>query len=300
MPLKDAEHLLGFLSLTKKGTGYKYNAEDLSMLGIISNQLVAALTNARLYVDSLERQRLDEEMTMARQIQLDLLPKCPPAGKNYSICTYCVPSRIIGGDFYDFIEMENNKFGLVIADAAGKGLPAALMVAQIQAALRSEVGNSRDIPKIMYNLNKYVAESTSAEKYATLFYGEFDCSSCTFSYANAGHNYPILMKADGTYIKLAEGGVIIGAFSGARYAHDVIQLGTDDVILFYTDGLSEAMNESSQEYGEQRIIDFMADNRHLSAEQMLDGIITDIRKFDSSDPPRDDTTAIVLKVCERK
>jgi len=296
LPLKDADHLLGFLALTEKSSGFKYNAEDLSVLGVLSNQLVSSLTNARLYADSLEKQRLAEEMTLARQIQLDLLPQCPPSGDNYKICIYSTPSRIVGGDFYDFINMDENRFGLVIADVAGKGLPAALMVAQLQSALRSEIGNCRDISKILYNLNKNIANSTSSEKYATLFYGEFDPVRCEFSYSNAGHNSPVVVRADGTYQTLAVGGVVIGAFSGMKFAHETIRLNRNDLILFYTDGVSEAMNMNSIEYGEQRIINYITEKRHLSADDILDGMIADIKIFDESDPPRDDTTAIILKI----
>ncbi len=296
LPLKDADHMLGFLALTEKSTGFKYNAEDISTLGIISNQLITALTNARLYADSLEKQRLAEEMTIARQIQLDLLPECPPLGDNFSVCSYSEPSRIIGGDFYDFIEMDQDRFGLVIADVAGKGLPAALLVAQIQATLRSEVGNCREISKILYNLNDHVARSTSSEKYATLFYSEFDSRTCSFNYSNAGHNYPIVVRADGSYETLSEGGVVIGAFGGMDFNYNSVKLEKDDLILLYTDGLSEAMNENEEEYGEQRIIDNVIQKRHLSADEILNAIIADIQKFDNSQPPRDDTTAIVLKV----
>jgi len=298
MPLKDADHLLGFLTLTHKGSGFRYNAEDISMLGIISNQLVTALTNARLYADSLEKQRLDEEMAMARQIQLELLPKSPPVGNNYRICTYSMPSRIVGGDFYDFIIMEKGRFGLVIADVAGKGLPASLLVAQIQATLHSEVGDGKDISKVLYNLNRYVAESTSSEKYATLFYGEFNPESCEFNYSNAGHNHPILIRADGSHRFLSEGGTIIGAFSGMQFEKKIIKLEPDDLLIFYTDGLSEAMNENDEEYGENRIKQIVIEKHDCNAEEILQAILQDMKKFDKSEPPRDDTTIIILKVCQ--
>lgn len=296
LPLKDAEHMLGFLALTRKLSGFRYNAEDITMLGVISNQLVTAITNARLYIDSLEKQRLSEEMTMARQIQLNLLPKCPPAGVNYSICASSHPSRTIGGDFYDFIPKGDGTFGIVIADASGKGLPAALMVTQIQAMLRSEVGNENNISRILGNVNQYVSEMTTSEKFATLFYGEFSPDTGEFKYSNAGHNYPILVRPDGSHELLSKGGVLIGAFSGAKYQEAYVKMGEDDLLLFYSDGLSEAMNENEEEYGEERIIEYMMKNRHLSSDQIADGILKDVKTFDRADPPRDDTTLIVLKV----
>jgi len=299
LPLKDANHLLGFLALSAKSTGFRFNANDINFLGVLSNQLVTALTNTRLYADSLEKQRLDEEMTMARQIQLDLLPKEPPRGGNYKIVTYSQPSRIIGGDFFDFITITEDRFGIVIADASGKGMPAALMVAQIQATLRAEAGNNRDIGKIIGNVNRHLALSSSSEKYATLFYGEFDHASCTFSYTNAGHNYPLLIRKDGSFHNLSEGGIVIGVFPNMNYKCSDIHLEPDDLIFFYTDGVSEAMNEKDEEYGEARIRDFVVNRRHLDPDDILKGILDDIRGFDSSDPPRDDTTIVVMKLCSK-
>jgi len=296
LPLKDADHLLGFLALTDKASGFKYNAEDITMLGVLTNQLVTALTNARLYEDSLEKQRLSEEMNMARQIQLDLLPQCPPEAESYKICACSFPSRTIGGDFYDFIPRENGAFGMVIADASGKGLPAALMVTQIQAILRSEVGNSHDISKIIRNINQYVSEMTSSEKFATLFYGEYNPQNGEFHYANAGHNYPILVRADGSHEFLARGGLLIGAFGGMDYEDGKINMNDDDLMFFYTDGLSEAMDEKGEEYGEERIINYVVNNRQQTPDEIVDGILEDKKRFDSTDPPRDDTTLIVLKV----
>jgi len=296
LPLKDADHLLGFLALTDKVSGFRYNAEDITMLGVVTNQLVTALTNSRLYQDSLEKQRLSEEMNMARQIQLDLLPKCPPIADNYHICACSFPSRTIGGDFYDFIPREDGTFGMVIADASGKGLPAALMVTQIQALLRSEVGNRNDISIILRNINQYVADMTSSEKFATLFYGEFNPQNFEFRYSNAGHNYPILVRADGSHEFLSKGGLLIGAFTGANYEDGLIRMSEEDLMFFYTDGLSEAMNENGEEYGEKRIIEYVIGKRHLTPDEIVEGILKEKKGFDETDPPRDDTTLIVLKV----
>jgi len=295
LPLKDADHLLGFLALTEKVSGYRYNAEDRTMLGVISNQLVTVLTNARLYVDSLEKQRLDEEMAMARQIQLDLLPKQPPSSESFSISAFSVPSRTIGGDFYDFIPKGDDTFGMVIADASGKGLPAALLVAQVQAMLRSEIGNNNNISNILGNINRYVSELTASEKYATLFYGEFNSKSREFRYANAGHNHPILVRANGSHEMLDKGGIIIGAFNNASFEDDVTIINKDDILFLYTDGLSEAMNKDEEEYGEERIINYLIDKRTLSTNYIIEGILKDVRQFDETYPPRDDTTLIALK-----
>ena len=300
LPLKDAEHLLGFLALTSKAAGYRYTPEDYNLLGVLSNQMVTALTNARLYADSLEKARLEEEITMARQIQLDLLPTNPPELECSFICAQSTPSRTVGGDFYDFIQItERNRLGIVIADASGKGMPAALLIAQTQAIIRSEVNTGNPIATIMKNMNRQIAASTSSEKYVTLFYGELDTLNSMFHYVNAGHNYPILVRASGRVELLETGGPIIGALPGMEYDSTSVQLEPDDLLFLFTDGLSEAMNSEGKEYGEKRIRDFVTTARTKDPETIITEILRDVRRFDPSYPPQDDTTIIAMKMNKR-
>ncbi len=297
VPLKDAQHMLGFLALSSKSAGYHYTAEDFNLLGVLSNQMVTALTTARLYADSLERMRLEEEVNMARQIQLDLLPSRPPECHLSIIAASSTPSRTVGGDFYDFITIrEKNRLGIVIADASGKGMPAALMVAQIQAILRSEVNNGNTIEIVLKNMNQQMVMSTSSEKYATLFYAELDISTCVLHYANAGHNYPLLVRSDGRVELLDVGGPVIGAFPDIEYESASVNLNPNDLLFFFTDGLSEAMDAEGVEYGEGRIRQFLVNQRHLAPQELLDEILADVRRHDPSSPPQDDTTIITMKM----
>lgn len=296
LPMKDADHLLGFLALTHKAAGYSYTAEDLNLLGTLSNQMVTALTNARLYIDSLERMRLQEEVTMARQIQLDLLPSKPPDLKCMRIAVHSTPSRTVGGDFFDFIEITKERLGIVIADASGKGMPAALLIAQTQAILRSEVYNGNSIDRVLRNMNQQIVASSSSEKYVTLFYGEFDTTCGRLQYSNAGHNYPVLARANGDVELLKDGGPIIGAFPLMQYQASSVQINKDDVLFFFTDGLSEAMNEKEEEYRDERVHKFITDHRQLDPAALIEAILKDVRAFDPTYPPRDDTTIIALKV----
>ncbi|UCE24917.1 MAG: SpoIIE family protein phosphatase [Candidatus Zixiibacteriota bacterium] len=296
LPMKDADHLLGFVALTDKAAGYTYSSEDLNLLGVLSNQMVTALINARLYVESLERIRLQEEVTMARQIQLDLLPSKPPELPCARISAHSTPSRTVGGDFFDFVEVDDSRVGIVIADASGKGMPAALMIAQTQAMLRSEVCNGNPIDVVLRNINQHIVESSSAEKYVTLFYGEFDIKSGRFRYANAGHNYPILARANGELELLTAGGPVIGALPRMLYESDAVQLETDDVLFFFTDGLSEAMDKDEVEYTEERVRKYVVEHRASDPQALIDSILKDVREFDPTYPPRDDTTIIALKI----
>jgi len=296
LPMKDADHLLGFVALTDKAAGYRYSSEDLNLLGVLSNQMVGALTNARLYVESLERTRLQEEVNMARQIQLDLLPSKPPTIACSTLSAHSTPSRTVGGDFYDFIEIDGNRLGMVIADASGKGMPAALMIAQTQAIIRSEVNNGTPIAKMLKNINQQLAQSTSSEKYVTLFYGELDIKSGRFHYANAGHNYPILARKDGSMELLKTGGPIVGALLHMEYESDTVILGPDDMLVLFTDGLSEAMDEHETEYGEERLRQLVVLNRGREAHELMETILNDVRAHDPANPPRDDTTIVALKM----
>ncbi|MDH3891732.1 MAG: SpoIIE family protein phosphatase [candidate division Zixibacteria bacterium] len=296
LPMKDADHLLGFVALTDKAAGYRYSSEDLNLLGVLSNQMVSALTNARLYVESLERTRLQEEINMARQIQLDLLPSEPPALGCSTICAHSTPSRTVGGDFYDFIRVDSDRIGMVIADASGKGMPAALMIAQTQAIIRSEVNNGTPIHTMLKNVNQQMADSTSSEKYVTLFYGELNTNTGHFLYANAGHNYPILARSDGSVELLNSGGTVIGALPDMEYESATVKLEADDMLVLFTDGLSEAMDESEVEYGEPRLRQLVSNHRSKDADSLMDMVLDDVRSHDPTYPPRDDTTMVALKM----
>ena len=295
LPIKEGDHLLGFVALADKAAGYKYSSEDMNLLQVLSNQMVTALITARLYVESIERLRLQEEVNMARQIQLDLLPSSPPEYETMAISVYSVPSRTIGGDFYDFIKLPNDRLGIVIADASGKGMPAALMIAQIQSMIRSEVNNSIPISKMLKNINQQIATSTSPEKYVTLFYGELNPATGELVYSNAGHNYPVLVSSGNRTEFLRQGGTVIGALPMLEFDSSVIKLEANDLLFMYTDGLSEAMNEAEEEYGEDRIKQLICKNFNDHPKQLVNTIVNDVKSFDPTDPPRDDTTIIAIK-----
>ena len=300
VPLNDRDHLLGFLSLTDKTSGFKFTLEDITLLSTLANQMVVALTNVRLYRESLIKQRLEEEMNLARQIQVDLLPDSPPRGAGFHIEAHSQPSRTVGGDFYDFVPTNvAGGFAMVIADVSGKGMPAALLAAQIQAALRSEISNRRIVSDTVTNVNNIVANlSSSSGKYATLFYGEYRPETKEFEFSNAGHNYPVLVRADGSFEFLQTGGTIIGAFEGLVYEAQKVILNADDLVFIYTDGLSEAMDAHEQEFGVDRIVSFLQKHRHCPPDEIKLGILQQVRSFSVVDPPEDDTTIIIFKIAE--
>jgi len=296
VPLTNRGVLEGFIALSNKISGYNYNYEDITTLNILSNQLVVALSNARLYKASLEKQRLEEELSLARQIQMDLLPKTLPHGDDFEFAAYSQPSRYVGGDFYDFLDTRRDNTGIVIADVSGKGMPAALMVSQIQAMFRSEARNTDSLVKILQNVNYLMATTTSSEKFVTVFYAEFNTQNKILHYSNAGHNYPIVINKDGECQFLIEGGLLMGAFSDARYKEDSIHLQQGDLVFFYTDGINEAHGKDGEQYGEDRLIELIKNIRDLSAREITEKVVEDVQNFAVSDMPQDDMTVVALKL----
>ncbi len=296
VPLHDSKGTLGFIGLAPKVSGFSYNYEDMTTLNILGNQLTTALTNVWLYQESLEKQRLEKEMTLARQIQNDLLPKALPCSDRFEFAAFTEPARHVGGDYYDFLNTARNTIGVVVADASGKGMPAALMISQLQATLRSEVRHDRSLSEIIANANYLIATSSSPEKFVTLFYAELDSETLKLSYCNAGHNYPFVIHKDGKIEYLETGGLLVGAFESAKYEYDTFQLSPGDLVFFYTDGLNEAHDKKDEEYGEVRLVEFVKKSKSLSPQKLTESVISEVRGFSKGRSAEDDMTVVVLKI----
>ncbi len=296
LPLIENDQLLGFLALTGKIINMNYTADELNLLIVLTNQFVTALTTARFYVEALEKRRMDEELIMARQIQADLLPKELPDDEDFSLAAYSKPSRSIGGDFYDYILIDENRCGLIIADGCGKGFPAAMLISQIQAMMKSEINNGNDIQQILENVNKMVVLYTPKDKFVTLFYGVYDKSKNKFEYATAGHNYPIWVRNDGQYDTLCKGGPALGLIENAKYKTGTVNLSANDVLLFFTDGVTETMDDAKEQYGEKRLNDLLIQSCYLTAQEIVNKILDDLNNFNDNEFLQDDRTILVLKI----
>lgn len=296
IPLNEANQLLGFLAISGKNNGVGFSKEEINLMIVLANQFVTAMTTARFYVEAVEKRRFEEELKMAHQIQSDLLPKELPLDEKLEITGYSKPSQTVGGDFYDYIPIDDNRFALVIGDGCGKGLPAALLISQIQAMIRSEVNNGNDIQSILQSLNRQMVQHTPKDKFVTLFFGIFDCQTNEFEYATAGHNYPFWAKSKDEHYLLTCGGPALGLTAEASFEIGRIQLKPESAILFYTDGVTETMNSQQEEYGEARLLKQFQSNHNLSTTQILENILDDLNKFSQNDSLFDDRTILLLKV----
>jgi sigma-B regulation protein RsbU (phosphoserine phosphatase) len=260
--------------------------------------MAVALTNVGLYEQALERQRLEDEMNVARKIQLRLLPSEPPCGRTYQLAAFAQPSRQVGGDYHDFFHLPNGRLGMVIADVSGKGLGAALLVSQLQAFLKSEVRSGRSVAENVTNANRLVAESTASDQFVTLVYAELDPETGQLEYTNAGHNYPIIVHPDGSHTNLDQGGTVLGAFDEATFESARIALAPHDTVLFFTDGLSDLEDRQGNDFSEERILSLLKQHRRLSADALRNELVREATEFSRGDLGFDDLTLVILKMLE--
>jgi sigma-B regulation protein RsbU (phosphoserine phosphatase) len=273
-----------------------YDYEDLNLLTAFASHCAVAIERARLHHEILIKKKLEEELLIARKIQESFLPPQDPLLTGFDISGINIPSEQVGGDYYDFIPIIENQIGIAIGDVSGKGIPAALIMASFRASLKAEIRNNYAIGTIFFKVNNLLYESIERENYVTAVYGVLDIKNKIFTFSNAGHNPPVLRREKGTIEYLTEGGVALGILQNHDYKEMVLGLNPGDLILFYTDGVTEAKNESGEEFGTQRLEQILLENHNLKAKQLQDKIYQEIKEFTENKPGQDDFTMIVIKV----
>jgi sigma-B regulation protein RsbU (phosphoserine phosphatase) len=296
IPFVHRDKMVGILVLGGKITKTSFTSENMTILTVLSNQAAIAIENASLYQENIEKQLMEEEIGFAREIQKNLLPNWHPAGETYEISGYNLPSKEVGGDYYDFITLNDHSIGIAIGDISGKGIPAAMLMSNLQAAFRISAVRSQKTCDVIQAMNVHISQTTSAEKFATFFYGVFDSRDLTFKYTNAGHNFPILWRPDESYSFLREGGVIMGILKEAVYESAQVKMKAQDVLVLYTDGITEALNPMDEEYGVDRLLGIVEKVRKRSAQEILDRILESVIDFTHGHLQTDDLTLVVLKV----
>lgn len=296
IPLAHRGHLNGILCLGNKLTRTSFSAEDATLLNLLSGQIAIALENIDLYEQKLEKQYIEKEISLAREIQKMLLPYHIPGGKSFEISAMNIPSKEVGGDYYDFIQLDENHIGIAIGDISGKGIPGALLMSNLQATLRASAWQFPQPSLVMSKINNQIARTTSSEKFATFFYGILDSTTLTFTFTNAGHNYPIYKKQNGQYCHLTAGGLVIGVFPEYNYEETMIHLDPGDTLVFYTDGITEALNPQTEEFGEQKLLDIIINYPYQRAEELRNHIYDAMIRFTQGESQYDDLTLIILQI----
>jgi sigma-B regulation protein RsbU (phosphoserine phosphatase) len=303
--LPGRQRLMGLMALGPKRSEAPYSPSDLQVLQSIGVQTGLALEVSELAhslaAEAAQRASINRELEIAREVQERLLPQQIPAVPGITLAGTCRPAQAVGGDYYDVIELGERRFGLAVGDVSGKGISAALLMASLRACLRTMtvIGQS-DLAKLMERLNGLVYESSATNRYATFFFAIFDAATRELCYVNAGHNPPLVIRASTDEstgpVRLEAGGPVIGLLPNATYNEQSITFESGDLLLAYTDGISEAMNESDEEWGEERLIRAAQSVHGCCAEQVLTAIFTAAREFTGNTPQHDDMTLLVLKI----
>jgi sigma-B regulation protein RsbU (phosphoserine phosphatase) len=260
-------------------------------------QEVARLTTA-IGREMAQRERMNRELEIAREVQEHLFPQRLPAVVGLDYCGRCRPAREVGGDYYDFLELPEGRLGIAIGDVSGKGMGAALMMASLEASLRALASVVDDPAELMERVNSLVCQASAENLYATLFYGQYDPASRRLSYVNAGHNPPVVVRnCAGTYqvLRLETGGPVIG-FLPHRYQRGIFSHETGDLVVLFTDGVSESMNVHYEEWGEERLIEFTKTCHGLPAPEGMRRILAAAEAFAGGASQHDDMTLVVLRV----
>jgi sigma-B regulation protein RsbU (phosphoserine phosphatase) len=294
VPLKVKNRLIGFMALFNKKHG-DFSAEDQRLLSIVGMQSAQTIEAARLYEEEKRAQAMEEEMRTAQTIQQHLLPKEAPKLPGFDAAGMTVSAKEVGGDYFDYLPLAGGRWGLVVADVAGKGLPAAMLMANLQATIRGQVSFAGSCRECLTNANLLLKQSMTPGRFATLFLAFLDPARKILTYSNGGHNPPYLFKADGSFRELSHGGPILGVLDSQLYAEETVVLAAGDVLVIYTDGETEAFNEKGEQFGEERLLATLKPVLSRPAEEILAAVVGAVRKFCGRAPQSDDMTLVVLK-----
>ena len=294
VPLAAGARALGFLAVGSRVSGVPFTEEDREFAQTLARQAVAALESVRLHRLSVEQQRRDREMQIAREIQQSLFPECCPAIAGFELSARSLPCHEVGGDHYDFIPLPGGRLAVAIADVSGKGAPASILMASVHASLRALAGTAPPA-SLMQRINRFLFENTQANRYATVFYGELDPASRRLSYVNGGHIPPYLVGPGGREERLSGGGPALGVIEEATYEEHSVQLEPGDLVAMVTDGVTEAASPDDREFGDEGVVEVLRRGRGAGAEDSLLRLVEAVHAWTGPVGCADDLTALVLR-----
>lgn len=296
IPMHVHQNMKGMILLGEKLRGEPYNEGDLEFLYSLGNLACVSIENARLFQEALLKQRMEDEMIIARDIQQGLLPRTLPTIPGFDIAALNISSQQVGGDYYDILRRGTNEYVIAIGDVSGKGMPAALLMANVQAAMRALVSMRLPLAETTARINDLTTENTRSGNFITLFWGILNSESRELAYVNAGHNYPFLIRADGTVDQLEVGGMILGMMkTTSAYNEGRVTLAPGDLLFLYTDGVSEAMNAAGVDFTEERLLTILQAHHTQSAQEIINAVRDALTQYTQGTPQSDDITMLVLR-----
>jgi sigma-B regulation protein RsbU (phosphoserine phosphatase) len=305
LPLPGRNRLMGVMALGPKQSEAAYSKSDMHLLQVLATQTGMALEVSELAHslahEATQRERVNREIEIAREVQERLFPQEMPKVPGASVAGHCRPAQGVGGDYYDVFPLQDGRLGLAIGDVSGKGISAALLMASLRASLRGvTLDNPRDFAKLMDKVNRLVYEASADNRYATFFFGALDPVTRVLDCVNAGHNAPLVLRqklgGGSEILRVEADGPVVGLLPFAPYSEQSLQLEPGDLLVTYTDGISEAMTRDDEEWGEERMMLAAASAREGFAAHALKTIFAEADKFTAGAPQHDDMTLLILKL----
>jgi sigma-B regulation protein RsbU (phosphoserine phosphatase) len=295
VPLGVGANVFGIIYADSPLAEGRFTEDHLKVLTTLASVAAIRVENARLTEEQMERERLEREQQVASEIQQRFLPASAPIVPGYELQGISFPCYEIGGDYYDFIHREDGKLVVALGDVSGKGTAAALLMSSLHAAVHAQADIHNSLAKTIGAVNRYLVESIPANRFVTLFYAELDPKNGALAFLNAGHNPPLIVHAGGTMEQLAAGGLPLGIMPNADFREGNTKLHPGDVLVIYSDGVSEATNPAGEEFGPTRLYEVVARNLDASAGGIRDRIESALTKFCQGTPAADDITLVICK-----
>jgi serine phosphatase RsbU (regulator of sigma subunit) len=293
VPVIQDRACVAYVTLAEKVYGLTYGAEELGHLAVLSTQIGAAFQNIRLLAENVDRQVFEEELKIARKIQTQMLPSAPPDLPGFDLCGVTVPSRQVGGDYYDYALLDERFLVIVVADVSGKGIPASILTATLQATVRTNTDAQMQPADMMARLNRLLYRNTSAAEFATVFYAVLDTGTGAVRYTNAGHEFPFLIDRGGAR-QIEESGMVLGCLEAFDYLENECAIPPGGSLVIYTDGVTDSESRGGDYYGAGRLQSVLERSGDASARDLCRKVIEDVRAFGDGEN-QDDLTVVVLK-----
>ena len=295
VPLGVGANVFGIIYADSPLADGRFTEDHLKVLTTLASVAAIRVENARLTEEQIERERLEREQQVASEIQQRFLPATAPIVAGYELQGISFPCYEIGGDYYDFIQREDGKLVVALGDVSGKGTAAALLMSSLHAAIHAQADIHDSLVTTISAVNRYLVDSIPANRFVTLFYAQLDPKNGTLSFLNAGHNPPLIVHTGGTMEQLASGGLPLGIMPNADFREGRTKLYPGDVLVIYSDGVSEAVNPAGEEFGPTRLYEVVARNLDASAGGIRDRIESALTKFCQGTPAADDITLVIVK-----
>jgi serine phosphatase RsbU (regulator of sigma subunit) len=295
VPLQTKEQIIGLIYVDSPFVLRVFTEEDLSLLTVMANIAAVRLEQARLAEIEQAERIMKRDLAQAAEIQRAILPETAPEVSGLDLAGFNAPCRTVGGDYYGFVTYPGGRVGLALGDVSGKGMPAALMVMAFEARLRVLAEDEDSAANVVSRLNKVTCENCPSNRFITFFFGILDPASGQLAYANAGHNPPLVVRPSGAVEVLQGGGPVLGIVPTAPYGQDQARLAAGDLLVIYSDGVTEATNTAEEEYGEERLIEVLQSRRGEAAAAIVDAVTESLHQFTSGAPQADDITLVVAK-----